>query len=340
MKYIDSELLFRYCDGQCTKEEEEKVRAVLGNSTESSEQVEKLCMALVLGKEIKEIEAVDVKSAYQKTHNVIKVMRTKQIINQLTRYAAFLAVPLLLSSMLLGYLYFGESSNEIMRYAEIEASTGSVIRYELPDGSVVWLNAGSKLRYPITFSREKREVDLQGEAYFEVKSDKAHPFYVNTPGGVKVYVYGTRFNVNAYDDESCIETVLESGHVNVIIPRENEAVELEPGERFLFNKRTSHFSKSIVNVYEKTAWKEGKLIFRDTPLEEILNKLSRHFNVDIQFNNRSGKEYKYRATFRSETLPQILDYLSRSATMKWEMEESVQQPDETFTKKRIIVNLY
>ena len=83
-----------------------------------------------------------------------------------------------------------------------------------------------------------------------------------------------------------------------------------------------------------------KLIFRNASLEEVLKRLERHFNVEIQFNNRSGKEYKYRATFRTETLSQILDYLARSADLKWKIEEPQQQADDTLSKTKIRVDLY
>ena len=92
-----------------------------------------------------------------------------------------------------------------------------------------------------------------------------------------------------------------------------------------------------MDVYGKIAWKDGKLIFRNASLEEILKRLERHFNVEIQFNNRSGKEYKYRATFRTETLSQILDYLARSADLKWKIEEPQQQADDTLSKTKIRV---
>mgnify|MGYP001255209177 CR=1 FL=1 len=88
--------------------------------------------------------------------------------NQLMRYAAFLTIPLLLSSLILGYLYWGATDTE-EKYAEVMAATGSVIRYELPDHSVVWLNSGSTLRYPTVFKKDNRNVELKGEAYFEVK---------------------------------------------------------------------------------------------------------------------------------------------------------------------------
>lgn len=88
----------------------------------------------------------------------------------------------------------------------------------------------------------------------------------------------------------------------------------------LYDKQSQKSVKNKVDVYGKIAWKDGKLVFRNTPLEEIFKRLERHFNVDIQYNNRCEKEYRYRATFRDETLSQILDYLAKSAKMKWKIE--------------------
>lgn len=108
----------------------------------------------------------------------------------------------------------------------------------------------------------------------------------------------------------------------------------------MYDKHTSRAEKEKVDVYGKVAWKEGKMIFRNASLEEILKRLERHFNVDIEFHNNSGKTYNYRATFRRETLTQILDYLAKSANLKWEIQTPEQQEDDTFTKTKIVVNLY
>ena len=216
---------------------------------------------------------------------------------------------------------------------------GTVVRYELPDHSVVWLNSGSKLRYPTVFKKDNRNVELTGEAYFQVEAEPERPFYVNMPNGLSVYVYGTQFNVTAYEDDSYIETVLEKGKVNVLPPGQ-EMITLLPGEQLLYDKQTCQVQKNQVDVYGKVAWKDGKLIFRNASLEEIIKRLERHFNVDIEFNNHLGKEYSYRATFRTETLTQILDYLAKSANLKWKILTPEQREDDAFTKTKIIVDLY
>lgn len=293
--------------------------------------------AQALGDDIKEMESINVLEAYRHTQSKIDENRKRIISNRLMRYAAFLTIPLLMSSLILGYLYWGTESEE--RYAEITASMGTVVRYELPDHSVVWLNSGSTLRYPAVFKKDNREVELKGEAYFEVEADSERPFYVNTPNGLSVYVYGTKFNVAAYEDDNYIETVLEKGKVNVITPN-RETIALAPGEQLLYDKQTRESIKNSVDVYGKTAWKDGKLIFRNASLDDIFKRLERHFNVDIQFNNKHGKEYKYRATFRTETLSQIMDYLAKSAALKWKIQEPEQQTDDTLTRTKIIVELY
>ena len=206
------------------------------------------------------MESVNVSDAYRTAKAKVRTNRRKNMYNQLMRYAAFLTIPLLLSSLILGYLHWGGTDAE-EKYAEVIAATGSVIRYELPDHSVVWLNSGSTLRYPTVFRKDNRNVELKGEAYFEVQADQERPFYVNTPEGLSVYVYGTKFNVNAYEDDSSIETVLEKGKVNVISPDGKTIVQLAPGERLLYNKLDRKLTKSKVDVYEKVAWKGGKLIF-------------------------------------------------------------------------------
>ena len=245
---------------------------------------------------------------------------------------------MLLASLILGYLYFAESEEEI-RYAEVISTMGTVVRYELPDHSVVWLNSGSKLRYPTVFQKDNRNVELTGEAYFQVEAEPERPFYVNTPNGLSVYVYGTQFNVTAYEDDNYIETVLEKGKVNVLPPGQ-KTITLLPGEQLVYDKQTRQVQKNKVDVYGKVAWKDGKLIFRNASLEEIIKRLERHFNVDIEFNNHLGKEYSYRATFRTETLTQILDYLAKSANLKWKILTPEQREDDTFTKTKIIVDLY
>ncbi len=339
VKQIQEEILLRYCRNECNEAERLQVEEACESSEELRRNVNDLRLSLEIADNIREIEAIDVAGSYRKTQLKIRDERRRRHRLRLTQYAALLAIPLLCSTLLLGYFQLRQPHRPV-NMVEVNTPAGTVTRYELPDGSIAWLNAGSRIKYPDRFDAAKREVTLSGEAYFDVKADEKHPFYVHTEGGLTIYVYGTRFNVNAYEEENHIETVLEEGKVNVITPAQEAVIRMQPGQALIYCKDDKAVKRKEADIYEKTAWKEGKLIFRNTPIEEVLKRLSRHFNVEIEFENLSGEPYNYRATFHHESLPQILNYLSRSAPLEWKIKEGVQQADNTFTRKQYIVRLY
>lgn len=337
---LSSQKLFDYCQQKLSEEEMHIIEQKIQKSEELKEIVYYLRRCIDLKEDINEIEAMDIRKICQRDLKKIRKQQSKLQIRKWTKYAAFLSIPLLITSFVFAYLFLTKVPLQASTYAEVNTLPGTITRYELPDKSVVWLNAGSKLRYPLHFTSEKREVDLEGEAYFEVKSDLNHPFYVNTSQGLQVYVYGTRFNVCAYADDSSIETTLERGKVNVILPYDSSEIVLLPGEGVWYNVEKRKIIKSKVDVYEKTAWKDGKIIFRKATVEKIFARLSRHFNVDIILNAEKKNKGRYRATFTSENLEQILTYLSRSINMKWKMAPSVRKRDGSYQKKKIQITFF
>lgn len=283
-----------------------------------------------------ELEQIDVDKAFRRAEQQIRARRRRHLFDIVLRCAAVLSLPLLFASALLGYLYVSER-NALPEYAEMTALPGTTVRCVLPDKSVAWLNAGSTLRYPNAFRRDKREVSLEGEAYFEVTADKKHPFYVNTPSGLTTYVYGTKFNVQAYNEADYLEVFLESGRVNVLTPSHSNIV-LKPGEQLLYDKLTQGFSVSNGNVKEKTAWREGRLVFRDASLDYIFLRLEKRFNVKINFSNPNKLSPKFRATFTDESLPQILDYLSKLAPITWHYDDMA-STDDSGAKRILTISL-
>ena len=290
-----------------------------------------------LTEDILEYHTVDVATAYNRVEKRIYRKETRRVRMQIvSRIAAVLLLPLLLSSLLFSYLYFEQREQlAALPYREVVSAPGTVTRIQLPDGSAVWLNAGSTLRYPAAFTGREREVELSGEGYFSVQSDPEHPFYVATADGLKVMAYGTRFNVNAYADEPWIEAVLERGKIDVL--RNGRTVRLEPGKQAVLCKASGELTVSAVNLDEKIGWKDGRLVFRNTPLEEVLKKLSKRYNTDIVLHKESGKEYRYRATFTTETVEQILDYLRLTAPIEWSVKRPEQTSDDSFVRGRIDV---
>lgn len=291
-----------------------------------------------LTEDILEYESIDTRLAYEKVNKRIRSRnpRYRTLRTVLLRAAAVLLLPLLAATTVLLRLYINEKAkSEFVSYQVVESAPGTVTRLLLPDSSQVWLNGGSTLRYPERFVAGVREVALSGEAYFCVSSDKRHPFYVTTHPGVKVMAYGTRFNVMAYNDEPYIEAVLEKGKIDMLVT--GRSVSLNPSDQVLFERGTGKMTVTQVNPEEKTAWREGRLVFRNTPLQEILKRLAKRYNVHIVLHRESDRIYRYRAAFTTENITQILNYLKLTAPIDWTITDIRQRGDSSLVRQRIDV---
>lgn len=334
----DPDLLLRYLRGELCDAQSTAVEQMAAADARLSQILGDMRRAEALSEDIARMELLDAEAGFRRVQSRIGARSRERIFRRAVRWAAVLMLPLLVTSLLFGWLYFKERMPQEL-FAEVATPAGTVIRYELPDGSVVWLNAASRLRYPVRFAGDKREVELRGEAYFEVEADPKSPFYVHTDAGMSVYVYGTSFNVNAYDDQPAIRTALERGRVNVVAP-DRTTVRIEPGEEVSFDRATGALTCSQVRVDDRSAWRDGRLVFRNTPLDEVLYRLARRYNVDIEFRNHSDEVFRYRATFRDETLPQIFDYLSASADIRWRVVAPERREGEGYTRRRILVEQF
>ncbi|MBI9063063.1 MAG: DUF4974 domain-containing protein [Marinilabiliaceae bacterium] len=333
---IESSLI-RFCRGTCTANEAKWVQAEIQKSETLSQRMREIQTVMAIEGDIGECQTLDVHKAYKNVERKIKKTgKNISVIRLAMKYAAFIALPFIILSAVLAYRY-SVKENQAVSYMEILTSPGTITRYELPDSSVVWLNAESKLRFPSRFVDKQREVELWGEGYFEVKANPDRPFYVTTGNGSKVFAYGTKFNVNAYCDDGFVETVLETGHVNVISPGGNSTVVLQPGESALYDKNAKVMIVKPIVVDDKVAWKDGKLVFRNVALEVILKKLARHYNVDIVLENPSDNNSLYRATFGQESIFQILEYLKLSTPLEWTVSAIETKADSSFTRRLITV---
>lgn len=338
---IEKELLFlRYARQTATDVEKEQVERWIAGSPALAEELQTVRDTLDLRRRIGEMESYDIAAGYQRVGRILRrANRRKRFVSSLSRVAAILAFPLLLSTFSLGYIAWKDKTAreaEEICYAEIVAAPGTVLRFELPDKSRVWLNANTMLRYPNRFTGAAREVHVDGEAYFEVESDKEHPFYVSTEGGMKVMAYGTQFSVNT--EKQRIETVLAQGKV-ALFDRQHKLQDLKPGEQFSYDRQSGQYGVKEVNLLEKLAWKDGKIIFRNAPLHEVFERLSRRYNVDIILHDdhRQSGRYLSRVTFTDETIQQIFTYLELAAPITWKLSTPVQNNDSTLVRQRIDV---
>jgi transmembrane sensor len=256
------------------------------------------------------------------------------------KLAAIFLIPLLLA----GLWYHFSSKSGLMHQKEklntAAAAFGTFTSLELPDGSKVWLNAGSTLQYPDHFNSSNRTVYLSGEAYFEVHSDIRSPFLVKTNYFI-VKATGTRFNVMSYKNCQNPSVTLVEGKVDI---REKNSGQkdrlistLLPHQHLVFDTLNKQVKIETEDPYKHIAWKDGKLVFRNDLLGEVTKRISLQYNVDIVLVGAEIQKYRYRATFENEPLDELLRLLKLSSPIDYREESPKLQPDGSFSKRKIII---
>jgi ferric-dicitrate binding protein FerR (iron transport regulator) len=257
------------------------------------------------------------------------------------RVAAVIMFPILLAAAWL--LFDRDRDNRALASSSqtVHTAFGSYTSLELPDGSKVWLNSGSTLRYPLKFKNREREVYLQGEGYFEVHSDPESPFLVETQH-FTVRATGTSFNVSSYEDEPNSTVTLVEGKVAVQTPAtDNDDTQLlatlHPQDHFDFDNNSHKNEVSREETYKYIAWKEGKLVFRNDLFSEVARRISLQYNVEVVISDPEIRNNRYWATFRNEPLTELLRLLKLTAPISYNEIDPVVLPDGSFSKRKIII---
>ena len=177
-------------------------------------------------------------------------------------------------------------------YNVLSTPRGGKYQLILADGTKVWLNAGSTIKFPVDFTNNERVVELSGEAYFEVAHDPRRPFKVSGAGQV-VQVLGTHFNINAYPEEGAVKTTLLEGSVKVYEKSQTSVfaaseIIIKPNEQAVF--KNDQLSKTAVDADEFTAWKNGVILFRDADIHDVMRKISRWYNVEVEYQGQVGND--------------------------------------------------
>ena len=234
-----------------------------------------------------------------------------RILSTYYRVAAVLLIPLIIGGI---YLMMQNSIGN-NTYAEISAPQGSRVQFTLPDGSEGHLNGGSSLKYPFNFSKY-RNVSLNGEAYFEVTKDKKHPFTVQTKF-VDVQVFGTKFDVCAYEGDQEVFTTLEEGSVKVINKAGKTCAMLNPGEQNVISTSNGKMKSTPVKTNLFTSWKDEMLRFDNSPFDEVVKKMERWYGVKINLDKSLKYSENYTFTVRTESLKELLELLSITTPMNY-----------------------
>ncbi len=344
---IDSQLLKRYLEGEQKEGDEEKISIWFSD----------LQAEVLLRKEYKRfwdegfeepdddgykgsiiLDSIYHKIKLDESREILRNKLTRRTFNILCRVAAVLFVPLTVLVLIYSNKFI--PGTQEIAYSELFSPLGTRTQFYLPDGSSGWLNGGSFLEFPLSFTGKSRDVVLRGEAYFDVISNPKKPFIV-TGNNIKVIAHGTSFDVMAYPNEQRVSVTLIQGSVDVSSNTGGESritKITKPGIMCNYDLKTSLCKTSEVDINKITAWKDGRLIFRDEPFDEVVRKLNRWYNVNIVIKDKILESYSYRATFEDERLDEVLKLLKLSAPIKYmDIGRSVRE-DGTFEKR--VIELY
>ena len=306
---IDESLLIDYFSGHLSHEEEAIVEDWVAKSDKNKKLANQIFFIVSSTNELKEINSIDTMSALKKIKAKIRPVK---IITILQRIAAVLALPLLCSTIY--FMMKPEMKPE--QYVTIKANAGMVASFVLPDKTEVWLNSGSTLKYPEQFYGKTRQVELTGEAFFNVTEDEKRNFVVALHDNLSIEVFGTKFNVEAYVDDENVRTTLVEGKIQFIDGHEKMVI-LRPSQRLTFSLKDKSLKVNNVSVTPDIAWTHGQIIFENTSLEDALSILSQRFNVKFDIKDKSLKDNYFTGQFSDESLNEILNYFTASSDIDY-----------------------
>lgn len=333
------QMLPDYVSGTLSESENKEVEQWIDESEENLKIARDIYAIYVASDAINTIQQLDAPLALGKVKKKIHRKKVKEVslFTWMQRIAAVLFIPLMIT---LGYYMIRK---EPVEYIEIRTNPGMVAKVNLPDGTNVWLNSDSYIRHPHKFTGKKREVEMEGEVYFEVQKDKSKQFIVHTPNDFSAEVLGTEFNIEAYKNTNLIRTTLVSGSVKLTYSNkenEKESRILSPSEDFIYNTRTKNAELTQSYIPTLTAWKDGKVILRRTPFEEVLRILGKRFNVDFIVKNVKLYDGTYNATIDGQHLSLILEFLRMSSGIQYRFIDPEPEENEYKIMEKTIVELY
>lgn len=333
---IDESLLMRYFEKSASEEERRTVESWINASEENQKIAQRIARIYFASDLLCTSQKVNPQRELTKFWDRQEHRRRLRIWKRVGRIAAILILPVLLLSI---YMISGSKDEALPeQFVEVRTQIGITNSIVLPDSSIVYLNSESVLKYPSHFVNN-RQVYLQGKAYFVVKKQNGARFVVNTSAGAKVEVLGTEFNVNSDTDE--VNTTLVKGSVQfTCIDSQNKEknIRIIPGQKISYNLQSKEIKQEKADIDAEIEWKEGKTVFKDCPLMEALDILSKRFGAEFIVKNEALKEDNFTGSFKNQSLEQILENFALSTNLKYKYikkRESVEENSE-----REIIELY
>lgn len=257
------------------------------------------------------------------SHRMLEQIRKNIRIRKLKRISFRVAAVLIPVLFIFGFYMQLSSRVDLFgtsEYEEISVAKGERIQMVFQDGTKVYINSDSKLRYPKKFALNSRKVFLEGEAYFVVAKNQKRPFIVNL-NGPEIHVLGTSFNVQDYPENKDIVVCLDEGNINMTLPSEKK-YPVHPGERLVYNKDNQQCTISRMNDMQRLSmWKQNVIVFKDTPLPEVIKVLNRWYDVEFKVEDEDVMKYVYTLTSDNSLLERVLRDLEKIAPVKFDYNE-------------------
>lgn len=314
----DEAVLLKYIYDIASDEERQCVEDWLGGDATRENILLQLASIDYALRTKKRMESRNSLKAYSKVEKRIGLSARRYWLNRISwSVACFLGV--LVLSTFISFWKENVTAGET-QLITIQANAGMRTCFNLPDGTIAYLNSGSKLSYPLPYDKNERRVTLIGEAFFKVTHNPEQPFVVSVANDkMRVKVLGTEFNLQSYAGENIVQTTLVSGFVNIEMIRNGSVSnkKLKPSEKAIYDIHSEGVSVVTVNTDYDTAWKDGRLMFKDMPLPEVLKKLSYFYNVKFEVKDPAINNYCFTGTFDNKQLSQVLDYLRISSQIKY-----------------------
>ena len=271
--------------------------------------------------ELKDMEPPDLKKLFNRIWYKIELKNRQPKSKIKYLYTTIGIAAALVIGLFIGiYINSMQPKSEPVYYAA-HSPKGSVSEMILPDGTFIFLNADSRIRYAMDGEKGIREVFLTGEAWFDVAKNPRKPFVVHTPF-YDIQVTGTQFNIKAYENDNQVITTLEEGEV-IIQSSENiklaEEIVLKPGEQAVLNKNTKEFIIRNVNTKWFTSWKDNKLIFINTSLKELVVLLERRYGVEIEVINKEILNFHFDGTIKNESIIEIMEIMKKTLPIDYKI---------------------
>jgi len=327
--------------GDLTQEESSKLKSWLSENRKNQIEFDDIVELWHKSQGLQFPKNIGTDHALAVVHEKAGIKRIRNFnLNLIQQIAAILILSVLLSGL---YVYFFSGTTKIYKsdyYQEVNAAYGTRTNLELPDGTTVILNSGSSLRFSGLFAESAaRKVELKGEGFFQVAKDRERPFIVHV-GKLDVKVLGTTFNVNAYDgtdpeiDIALVEGKVSIGKANSSLS--DNLMVLAPGQ-------LAHYDIAENKIYKETnikldkyiGWTEGKMVFIDDPIQEVIKRLENWYNVDIRIADKQLTNYRFTGTFVDESLEGILKVFSLTSPLRYDIKPAEKSSDGTYSKQVI-----